>query len=74
MTEYEYRVVCAHLGEATRHSSHKWDKRGKDRKKKAAQSVTDLNHHREMQSSHFYRNEAPYRVQVREVGAWRDNE
>lgn len=69
--KFEFRVVCAHFGTHTRHSSHKWNKQNV---KKAEQSVIDLNHHREMQDSSFYRNEAPYRIQTREVTAWVDED
>ena len=68
----EHRVVCAHFGKSTRHTSHKWAKKDK---KKATQSVIDLNHHAEMVGrDHFYYNEAPYRVQIREVTAWGNEE
>ncbi len=74
--EYEFRVVCAHYGTSNRHSTHKWNKHGKDREHKANQSVIELNHHAEITrpGESFYRNEAPYKVQTREVGAWTDQE
>lgn len=72
----EYRVVCAHFGTGSRHSAHKWEKRSKDAKHKAKQAVIDLNHHADVTrpEDSFYRNEAPYRVQIREVTAWTDDE
>ncbi len=74
MTELEYRIVCAHFGTSSRHTSHKFDKKGKDRKRKAKQSVIEANHQAEMTTDGFYSNEAPYRVQTREVSAWADDE
>lgn len=63
----EYRVVCAHFG-TRHHSTHKFPKGDG---KKATQSVIDLNHHSEMASDDiYYKHEAPYRVQTREVSAW----
>ena len=74
MTIYEFRVVCAHFG-TRHHLAHKWDKKGKDRKHKAAQSVIDLNHSADIRpNTNFYQGEAPYRVQTREVTAWEDQE
>ena len=71
MTKLEYRIVCAHFGDGTRHTSHRFPK---GNMKKARQSVTDLNHQAEMRTEGFYSNEAPYRVQTREVEAWADDE
>ena len=74
MTDYEYRVVCAHFGKA-RHEQCKWTKHGKDAAHKAKQSVIDLNHKSDMRpDNNFYKDEAPYRVQTREVTAWTDEE
>ena len=73
--EIEFRVVCAHFGDTTRHSAHKWEKRGKKGKHNAKQSVIDLNHTAEMRpDTNFYQGEAPYRVQTREVTPWQDEE
>ncbi len=67
----EYQVVCANHG-TQGHTSHKWKKRDK---KKAVQSVIDLNHHAEtvVGSDHFYAKEAPYKRQERKVSAWEDS-
>lgn len=71
MTKLEYRIVCAHFGDGTRHTTHKFPK---GNMKKARQSVIDLNHQAEMRTEGFYSNEAPYRVQTREASAWADDE
>lgn len=63
----EYRVVCAHFGEAG-HSQHKWPKANQA---KALQSVIDQDHHAEMHPGLWYAGEAPYQVQSREVSAWK---
>ncbi len=69
----EYRVVCAKFG-TQGHSDHVTVKKGKDAKRKAIQSVIDANHHADMVSEgHFYKGEAPWRIQEREVGAWEDS-
>lgn len=62
----EYRIVCAHFGSAD-HGSHAWPKRDLE---KARQSKIDLDHHASIQSSSWYRREAPYDVQTREVEEW----
>ena len=67
----EYRVVCSRFGEGFRHREHKWEKKGKDRKQKTEKSVIELNRHAEMASEdHFYKDEAPYQMQTREVTDW----
>jgi len=72
---YEWRVVCAHYGTGPRHEQCKWTKHGKDAKHKAKQSVIDLNHASDMRpDNNFYKDEAPYRVQSREVSGWVDDE
>ena len=71
----EYRVVCSRFG--TRgHSEHKWIKTGKDAEKRAVQAVIDANHHAEtvVGPDHFYRQEAPWRVQTRTVTEWEDSD
>ncbi len=67
----EYRVVCAKFG--TRgHSQHVHIKASKA---KAVQSVIDANHHADVVSEgHFYKGEAPWRTQERDVSAWRDSD
>ena len=69
-TTKEYRVVCARYGERG-HGQHTWAKKTEA---KAKQAVIDNNHHAEVvvASTHFYTQEAPYRVQVREVTDWED--
>ena len=65
----EIRVVCANYG-AAGHASHTWPKRDLD---KARQSVIDAQHRAEVGNpTAYYRGEAPYRIQVREVGPWTD--
>ena len=71
MMNLEMRVVCAHFGDGTRHTTHKFPK---GTMKKAQQSVIDLNHQAEMRTEGFYSNEAPYRVETRQVTAWTDKE
>lgn len=69
-SKLEFRVVCNYFGTHVRHSSHKWNKMNK---KKASQSVIDLNHTADVRPhTSFYQGEAPYRVQVREVSGWKD--
>ncbi|KKM70960.1 hypothetical protein LCGC14_1435540 [marine sediment metagenome] len=72
----EHRVVCDRFGtrgHGNRHANHVWPKRDK---KKAVQAVIDANHHAEtvVGPDHFYRQEAPYRRQEREVTAWEDSD
>jgi len=62
----EYRVVCANHGNRG-HSTHAWRK---PNLKKATQAVIDLNHAAEMNRTAFYANEAPYRVESRDVSKW----
>ncbi len=70
-TKTEFRVVCAKFG-TQGHSDHVTVKHDKA---KAVQSVIDANHHAEVVSEgHFYKGEAPWRIQEREVGAWEDTE
>ena len=72
----EYRIVCAHYP-ASGHRSHQ---HAKATLAKALQAVVDANHHAEMQRDRqgerrtWYVNEAPWRVQVREVGDWLDHQ
>ena len=66
----EYRVVCQHFG--TRgHTTHSWIK---GNRKKAEQSVIDLNHHVEIHPRIYYSDEAPYVIQEREVQQWENSE
>lgn len=73
----EWRVVCAHHGNSMDHRSHTWGKRDQA---KAEQSVIDLDHKAQQNADavaggaakRWYADEAPYRVQVREVGEWAD--
>ena len=63
----EYRITCANFGDR-HHRTHQWIK---NTKVKAQQSVTDLNHHAEMApATHYYKREAPYVIERREVTAW----
>ena len=65
--EYEFRVVCAHYGDAF-HQLHKWSKMSA---KSSKQSVIDLNHQAGMQPN-FYATCAPYRAQNREMVEWNE--
>ena len=68
----EFRVVCARFPDEG-HRLHVHTKRDLAR---AKQSVIDSDHHSEMMSRrgsrHWYTNEAPHRIQVREVSEWVD--
>ena len=64
----EWQVVCANHRQAG-HADHAW-KRGT--LAKAKQSVIDNNHRASMNKAAWYTNEAPYKIQTREVGAWTD--
>jgi hypothetical protein len=67
----EIRIVCANYGKKgqSSHSSHAWNK---TTMAKAKQSLIDLDHRAELHPNSYYANEAPYRIQVREVTAWKD--
>lgn len=73
-TKTEYRVVCASYG-TPRHGQHAKTKTTLAKAKLAAQ---DANDHAAMLDErggrHWQIDEAPYRVQTREVGAWADYE
>jgi hypothetical protein len=75
MTKTEHRIVCRLFGKkglGNFHTNHVWLKRDK---KKAIQSLIDLTHHADTVSQdHFYKREAPYRRQEREVTEWEDTE
>lgn len=62
----EFRITCARHG-TPGHQSHVWVKKDL---KKAKQSKIDADHNAEMNPEHFYAKEAPYRIEVREVGPW----
>ncbi|KKN26547.1 hypothetical protein LCGC14_0873740 [marine sediment metagenome] len=74
-TTTEFRVVCSRFGTRD-HSGHVSVKTGNDAEKRAVQAVIDANHHAEtvVGSDHFYRQEAPYRIQTREVSEWEDSD
>ena len=66
-TTTEIRVVCANYGTAG-HSNHVWAKRDMA---KARQSVIDAQHRADVGNpTAYYRAEAPYQIQTREVGPW----
>ncbi len=62
----EHRIVCAKHGERG-HSSHAYPKRDLA---KAQQDVIDANHRAEVGKTDFYRGEAPWTVERREVSPW----
>jgi len=72
--KYEYRMICAQFG--TRgHGTHAY--RMPTDSKIRAQTVIDANHHSEMLAdrnqngrSSWYRNEAPWTIEKREIGKW----
>ena len=64
----EWRLVCANYG-TTGHSSHSRTK--KDRAK-AFKDKAEADRHSALHDGKFYGNEAPYRVQRREVTPWQD--
>jgi len=66
----EYQIVCNHYPK-TDHKRHFYLKKTLA---KATQAVIDQNHHAELHPEHFYAREAPWRVQVREVGKWENTE
>jgi len=70
----EYRVVCRHFPKSG-HGTHVHPKRSLDH---ALQSVIDADHHAEMLQGtsprHWYVEEAPHRVQQREVTGWVDHQ
>jgi len=70
----EHRVVCARFGTAG-HSQHYSTKTGTGARAKAIKSVKEANDHaRRSPQGHWYKGEAPYRRQQREVSAWEDSE
>lgn len=71
--QIEYRIVCKHFG--TRgHSGHEVTKRGKGAGAKARKALKDQNDHAARSPiGHWYRGEAPYKLQTREVTPWKDN-
>ncbi len=66
----EHRMVCAKHGQRG-HSSHAYIKKNLA---KAQQDTIDANHRASQGSTFFYKEEAPYVIQRREVGAWEDIE
>ncbi len=73
----EYRLVCAQHG-TKGHSTHAYSM-PKDAKVRT-QKVIDMNHHcgmmadRSLNRSMYYKNEIPWTIQEREVGAWKASE
>ena len=62
----EHRMVCAKHGERG-HSTHAYPKRDLA---KATQDKLNADHKAEMDKTDFYRGEAPWVIQTREVGKW----
>jgi hypothetical protein len=69
-TIVEFRVVCANYGGRADHRTHCWVKGSAG---KAEQSRIDADHHASLHPDLWWRNEAPYRVQVRSVSDWHDH-
>ena len=74
----EFRLVCAQYGQRG-HGTHAYSM--PTDKKKREQKIIDANHHSEMlaadadrsaRSHSYFAGEAPWKIQVREVGKWED--
>lgn len=73
-TKTVYRIVCVKQGNDRGHTTHAYSKSSLA---KATQAVIDADHHSEMVIAkvgvgNYYLNEAPWRIQSREIGEWED--
>lgn len=68
--KYEWRVICAQHGNAG-HTTHAWTRAGKDAKAKTIKSRDYMNENNP-RTTHWYRDELPYRVQRRPLVDWEE--
>ena len=75
-TKTVYRIVCAKQGNDRDHTTHAYSKNSLA---KATQARIDADHHSEMVArtnspgpGNYYLNEAPWRIETREIGEWTD--